>query len=67
MKTYLQKLWAMVLVFSMLNLSCVRPAAAFTVGEEREVGEALLYQVRLAFSLLDDPDISQYINDLGAG
>jgi predicted Zn-dependent protease len=66
MKTYLQKIWAMVLVFSMLNLSCVRPAAAFTVGEEREVGEALLFQVRLAFSLFDDPDISQYINDLGA-
>ncbi len=57
----------MILVFSMLNLSCVRPvAASFTVGDEREVGEALLYQVRLAFSLFDDPDISQYINDLGA-
>ncbi|MDO9041532.1 MAG: M48 family metalloprotease [Desulfocapsaceae bacterium] len=67
MKTYLQKIWAMVLVFSMLNLSCVRPVAAFTVGEEREVGEALLFQVRLAFSLLDDPDISQYINELGVG
>ena len=66
MKIYLQKIWAMVLVFSMLNLTCVRPVAAFSVGEEREVGEALLYQVRLAFTLLDDPDISQYINDLGA-
>ncbi len=66
MKTYLQKIWAMVLVFSMLNLSCARPAAAFTVGEEREVGENLLYQVRLAFSLFDDPDISQYVNDLGS-
>ena len=66
MKIYLQKIWAMVLVFSMLNLTCVRPVAAFSVGEEREVGEALLYQVRLAFMLLDDPDISQYINDLGA-
>ncbi|MCX5870095.1 MAG: M48 family metalloprotease [Deltaproteobacteria bacterium] len=67
MKTYLQKIWAMVLVVSMVHLSCARPAAAsFSVGEEREVGEALLYQVRLAFSLLDDPDISQYINDLGA-
>jgi len=66
MKTYLQKILAMVLVFSLLHLSCARPAAAFTVGEEREVGEALLYQVRLAFSLFDDPDISQYINKLGA-
>lgn len=66
MKKKLQKIWAMVLVFSMLHLSSVPPVAAFTVGEEREVGETLLYQIRLAFSLLDDPDISQYINDLGA-
>jgi predicted Zn-dependent protease len=61
-----QKIWAMILVVSMLHLSCVRPASAFTVGEEREVGEILLYQTRQAFSLLDDPDISQYINELGA-
>lgn len=38
---------------------------ALTVGEERELGEKLLYQIRLAFPLLDDPDISQYINKLG--
>jgi predicted Zn-dependent protease len=61
-----RKIWAMILVASMLHLSCVRPASAFTVGEEREVGEILLYQTRQAFSLLDDPDISQYINELGA-
>jgi predicted Zn-dependent protease len=66
MKKYLQKILAMVLAFSLLHLSCARPAVAFTVGEEREVGETLLLQVRLAFSLFDDPDISQYINELGA-
>jgi predicted Zn-dependent protease len=38
---------------------------ALTVGEEREIGQQLLYQIRLAFPLLDDPDISQYINELG--
>jgi predicted Zn-dependent protease len=38
---------------------------ALTVGEERKIGEQLLYQIRLAFPLLDDPDISQYINELG--
>jgi predicted Zn-dependent protease len=38
---------------------------ALTIGEEREIGEQLLYQIRLAFPLLDDPDISQYINELG--
>lgn len=41
-------------------------AFAFTIGEEKEVGEKLLYGVRSAFTVLDDPDISRYINDLGA-
>ncbi len=66
MKKSCQKIWAMVLILSLLHLSGARPASAFTVGEERELGEALLYQTRLAFTLVDDPDISQYINDLGA-
>jgi predicted Zn-dependent protease len=60
-----KKIWAVVLIVSMLHLSGVRPATAFTVGEEREVGEILLYQIRQAFPLLDDPDLSQYVNDLG--
>jgi beta-barrel assembly-enhancing protease len=38
---------------------------ALTIGEERDIGEKLLYMIRTEFSLLDDPDISQYINDLG--
>lgn len=66
MKKSLQKIWALTLVFSMLHLAGARPASAFTVGEEREIGEILLYQTRLAFPLIDDPDISQYINELGA-
>lgn len=40
-------------------------ASAFTIGEEREVGEKLLYTVRSSFDLLDDPDISQYLTELG--
>ncbi|MCF6290233.1 MAG: M48 family metalloprotease [Desulfobacterales bacterium] len=40
-------------------------AAAFSVGEEREVGERLLSIVRKEFTLLDDPDISQYVSGLG--
>ncbi len=40
-------------------------AAAFSVGEEREVGEKLLALVRTQFKLIDDPDVSQYINHLG--
>ncbi len=42
-----------------------RLSSAFTVGEEREVGEKLLYSVRSAFPIIGDPDIHQYINDLG--
>ncbi len=38
---------------------------SMTIGEEREIGEKLLYSVRTSFRLLDDPDISQYINELG--
>ena len=38
---------------------------AFSVKEEREVGEKLLSIVRKEFRLLDDPDITQYINRLG--
>jgi len=38
---------------------------AFSVSEEKEVGEKLLSLVRQEFTLLDDPDISQYINNLG--
>ncbi len=60
-----RKLLALVLIFSMLHLAGARPARAFSLGEEREIGEILLYQIRLAFPLLDDPDLSQYVNDLG--
>jgi len=66
MKKTVHKILALILVAAMLQLSGARPAVAFTVGEERELGEALLYQTRLAFTLLDDPDISQYVNELGA-
>ena len=36
-----------------------------TIGEERDIGEKLLYKIRSEFTLVDDPDISQYINELG--
>ncbi len=38
---------------------------ALTIGEERAIGEQLLYSVRGQFKVLDDPDISNYINNLG--
>jgi predicted Zn-dependent protease len=42
-----------------------RSCEAFTVSEEREVGEKLLSIVRTEFKLVDDPDITQYITKLG--
>lgn len=53
------------LVICLLQATCVQNSMALTVGEEKKIGEQLLYQIRLAFPLLDDPDISQYINELG--
>lgn len=41
------------------------PAYSFNIGEEREVGEKLLYSVRSSFDLIDDPDITAYITDIG--
>ena len=45
----------------------VPPASvrALTIGEERDIGEKLLYKIRTEFHLLDDPDITQYVNRLG--
>ena len=41
-------------------------ASALSIGEERRIGQKLLYSVRRELRVLDDPDISRYINDLGA-
>lgn len=43
----------------------VLPAYCFNIGEEREVGEKLLYSVRSSFNLIDDPDITEYITSIG--
>lgn len=43
----------------------VNPVSAFSVGDEKKVGEQLLSLVRKEFKLIDEPDIIQYINELG--
>ncbi len=43
----------------------VNSASAFSVGDEKEIGEQLLTMVRKEFTLIDEPDITQYINSLG--
>lgn len=40
-------------------------ALALSIGEERKIGDQLLLSVRKELPILDDPDISQYINTLG--
>ncbi len=45
--------------------STVPPVFAFSIKKERETGEKLLFEVRKAFPLLDDPDLVQYLRSLG--
>ncbi|THB74287.1 MAG: hypothetical protein D6B25_13780 [Desulfobulbaceae bacterium] len=54
------------LIILSLIIVPVGNATAFSVGEEREVGEKLLYAVRASFTVMGDPDIQQYIDELGA-
>ncbi|MBU1565372.1 MAG: M48 family metalloprotease [Proteobacteria bacterium] len=63
-QVYLRKIvWIIVAVF--FQFSIVSPCFSFSIGDEREVGEKLLYSVRSAFILKDDPDITQYVSKLG--
>ncbi|MCL1980874.1 MAG: M48 family metalloprotease [Proteobacteria bacterium] len=56
--------WLTVFVL-LLHLGAPLYVQALTIGEERKIGEQLLFTVRRQFPVLDDPDISQYINELG--
>lgn len=53
------------LIASLILPSFNTPARAFTIGEEREVGEKLLYAVRSRFAVLDEPDLKMYLSRLG--
>ncbi len=67
MKHMLRPLFVQVLCLFLLAGQLLLPVSSLsmTIGEEREISEKLLYSVRANFRLLDDPDISQYINELG--
>ncbi len=56
---------SVLLVISLLVSGNPRSALGFSVGEEKEVGEKLLYAVRSSFPILDEPDLHQYITDIG--
>lgn len=55
--------WFTILFFTLS--SSLSPAFGFSIGDEREIGEKLLYSVRSSFTLIDDPDITQYLTKLG--
>jgi len=40
-------------------------AFALSIGEERKIGDQLLFSIRNELPVVEDPDISQYINTLG--
>lgn len=65
MKKIALKVTAWILVCIFFQFSVVPPASSFSIGDEREVGEKLLYSVRSAFELVEDPDVIQYITRLG--
>lgn len=62
-KTFVFQLVALaaLLTYALLPLQ----ALALTIGEERKIGDQLLFSVRKELPILEDPDISQYINTLG--
>lgn len=64
-KKRIMKWFVSLLIGVFLQFSVVAQAPSFTIGDEREIGEKLLYTVRSAFELIDDPDITQYITQLG--
>jgi predicted Zn-dependent protease len=65
MKNQFKRICAFLVAYIIVSVHCLLPAYGFTIGEEREVGEKLLFTVRETFPLLNDPDIYQYINNLG--
>ncbi|WP_319547693.1 M48 family metalloprotease [Desulfogranum marinum] len=60
---FVQKILSCFLCITLLTLPT--HVSSMTIGEERRIGEKLLYSVRGEFTVLDDPDIHQYINRLG--
>lgn len=57
-----------IIVYLMLFVTLSWPVQAYalSIGEERLIGQKILYSVRSDLHILDDPDISQYINRLGS-
>lgn len=65
MMSVVRKIISCLLVLMLFQAGRVPSSSAFSIGEEREIGEKLLYTVRASFPLVGDPDLHQYINRLG--
>jgi predicted Zn-dependent protease len=66
MKQLAKPILILFIIASLLqNFYRANPVFAFSVGDEKKVGEQLLTLIRKEFKLIDEPDITQYINDLG--
>jgi len=60
-----KKICCLFVAFYFFAVQSLLPAYSFNIGEEREVGEKLLYSIRSNFQLIDDPDITEYITSIG--
>jgi len=65
MRKLFYKSVAALLIAVLIQSASLHSALALSVGEERKIGEQLLYQIRSAFSLVDDPDLVVYLRSLG--
>lgn len=60
-----QKIIAATIISLLIVTTCPSTGRSFTIGEEKELGEKLLYTVRSSFPIIGDPDLHQYINQIG--
>lgn len=65
MKKILFRYIAWISALLLTQFSTLSSVHAFSIGDERVVGEKLLYSVRSNFTLVDDPDITKYLANLG--
>lgn len=61
----LKKIICPVLIATITLTGFNSAAQSFSVGEEKKVGEQLLYAVRSSFPIIDDPDLQQYLSNIG--
>lgn len=61
----IKKVITATLIVLLITTTFPATGRSFTIGEEKELGEKLLYTVRASFPIIDEPDLHQYINQIG--